>query len=153
VKLANGLHFFRDENGASLVELAVMLPLFMLLLFGSVDLGRAYFLVTEVAGAAHAGAEYGVQDPTDTTGIEAAATDDAPNVANLTVGAPTYGCECSDGTAFTANCTSAPTTCSHNVVYRVSVTVSATYRPVFPWPLLPSSYSLSSTAVMRSGTS
>jgi Flp pilus assembly protein TadG len=153
VKLANRLNLLGDECGASLVELAVTLPLFMLLLFGAVDLARAYYLAMEVAGAAHAGAEYGAQDPTDSAGIETAASDDAPNVPNLSVGTPSYGCECSDGTGFDSSCSSAPTTCSHNVVYRISVTVSATYRPLFPWPMLPSSYSMSSTAVMRSGNS
>jgi Flp pilus assembly protein TadG len=153
MKLKNRLHCLRDVDGASLVELAIVLPLFLLLLFGAVDFGRAYFLATEVAGAAHAGAEYGAQNPTDTAGIETAATDDAPNVPNLSVGTPSYGCECSDGTLYSASCNPAPTTCSANVVYRVSVTVSATYTPLFPWPKLPSSMSFSSTAVMRSGNS
>ncbi len=144
------LHFFREECGASLVELAVMLPLFLLLLFGAVDFGRAYYLAEEVAGAARAGAEYGAENPTDTTGITKAATDDAPDVAGLSVATPTYGCECSNGTSFTASCTSTPT-CANNVVYRVTVTVSATYTPLFPWPKIPSTISLSSTAVMRSG--
>lgn len=152
MKRGNRFSFFHDESGASLVEMAVILPLFLLLLFGSVDFGRAYYLAVEVAGAAHAAANYGALNPTDTTGIKNAATADAPDVASLVVGTPTYGCECSDGTAFSSNCTAAPT-CTYNVVYRVSVTVSATYSTIFPWPKIPSSMTLSSTAVMRSGNS
>jgi len=144
--------FLQDQRGASLVELAAVLPMFLLLLFGAVDFGRAYFLAQEVAGAAHAGAEYAAQNPTDTTGITKAAQTDAPDVSNLSVGTPTYGCECSDGTAYAASCSSTPT-CTYNVVYRVSVTVSATYSPLFPWPKIPSSLSLSSTAVMRAAKS
>jgi len=153
MKRTKRLHLLHDERGASLVEMAAILPLFLLLLFGAVDFGRAYYMAVEVAGAAHAAAEYGAENPTDTAGMKTVAQDDAPNVPNLSVGTPTYGCECSDGTAFNANCASAPTTCTHNVVYRVSVTVSATYSPLFPWPKIPSSLTLSSTAVMRSGNS
>lgn len=146
-------HFLQDEHGASLVELSLVLPFFLLLLFGALDFGRAYFLAVEVAGAARAAAEYGAQNPTDTAGMTKVATVDAPDVPNLSVGTPTYGCECSDGTSYSANCAAAPTTCAYNVVYRVRLTVSTTYSPLFPWPNIPSSIPLSSTAVMRSGNS
>lgn len=147
------LHLLRSrEEGSSLVELALVAPFLLLLLLGVVDFGRAYYLATEVAGAAHAAAEYAVQSPTDTAGIMAAATDDAPDVPNLTVGTPTYGCECSDGTSYSANCSTTPT-CTNNYVNRVKVTVSATYSPWFPWPGIPSSVNLSNSATMRSGGS
>lgn len=141
------------EQGASLVELALVLPLLMLLLIGAVDFGRAFYLAMEISGAAQAGAEYGTQNPTDTTGIAAAAQVDAPDVPFLAVTTPTYGCECSDGTGFSSNCTNTPSCPSSNVVYRVTVRVSATYTPWFPWPKVPSSISLSSSATMRSATS
>jgi Flp pilus assembly protein TadG len=143
----------RDEDGASLVELAFLLPLFLLLMFGALDFGRAFYLEQEIAGAAHAAAIYGSQNPTDTTGMQNTAQDDAPNVPNLTVGTPTYGCECSDGTSYSASCSTTPTSCSANVVYRVNVTVTATYTPLFPWPKIPSSMAFSSSASMRSGGS
>lgn len=142
----------RAETGSSLVELALTLPIFLLLLMAAVDFGRVYYLAMEVAGAAHAGAEYGVQSPTDITGIKAAATADAPDVPNLSVTTPTYGCECADGTGYSASCSNSPT-CSANVVYRVTVSVSATYKPIFPWPYIPSSMVLSNSATMRSGGS
>lgn len=140
------------EDGGSLVELSLTLPLFFLLLFGAVDFGRAYYLAMEVAGAAHAGAEYGAQNPTDTTGMQAAATADAPDVPGLTVTTPSYGCECSDGTLFSASCTTTPS-CTTNVVYRVTVPVSVKYKPLIPWPMIPSSMTISNSATMRSGGS
>jgi Flp pilus assembly protein TadG len=157
MKLETRLRFIRDERGASLVEMAALLPLFLLLLFGAIDFGRAYYLTTEVAGAAHAAVAYGAQNPTDTTGMKNAANDDAPNVtltfANST---PTYGTECPDGTSYTANTTTMPSSCTAGAntgVYRVNVTVTATYSPLFPWPKVPSSMTFSSTAAMRSGGS
>ncbi|MGA8043023.1 MAG: pilus assembly protein, partial [Terracidiphilus sp.] len=83
---------------------------------------------------------------------QAAAQADAPDVPGLTVATPTYGCECSDGTAFSASCTTTPT-CAYNVVYRVTVSVSASYKPMIPWPGIPSSMTLTNSATMRSGGS
>ncbi len=126
----------RDEQGASLIELALLLPLFMLLILGAVDMGRAFYLSMEVAGAAHAAAIWAEQNPTDTTGIENAAQDDAPNVT-LSFPTLTYGCECATdtaGTTYNANCT-VPPTCSgqNNVVHRVKITVTGSYTPLLPW--------------------
>src|SRR5580698_5679701 len=119
MKLKKQLHFLNDERGTSLVELAAVLPLFLLLLFGSLDFGRAYYLNIEIASAAHAAAVYGSQNPTDTAGMKTAAQDGAPNVPNLTVNTPTYGCQCSDGTNYSASCATTPTCSGTTQVYLV----------------------------------
>lgn len=151
MKKTNRFDLLRGEHGASLVEMAVLLPLFALILFVAVDAGRACYLVIEVAGAARAAATYGTRSPTDTAGMKTAAQDDAPDVTNLTVATPTYGCECSDGTSYDANCVAPTPTCTSTTeVRRVNVTVTATYTPLFPWPGIPSSMSFSSSASMRS---
>jgi Flp pilus assembly protein TadG len=153
MKIRNRFDLLRGEHGASLVELAVMLPLFILVLAGAVDFGRAYYLAIEISGAAQAAAAYGSQNPTDTAGMKTAAQDDAPNVPNLSVTTPTYGCECADGTNYSASCTAAPSCPSNNEVYRVNVTVTGTFTPIIPWPVVHSSMLLSSSASMRSGGS
>jgi Flp pilus assembly protein TadG len=140
------------DHGSSLVEMALVAPFLMLLLLGVVDFGRAFYLAMEIAGAAQAGAVYGAQNPRDSAGIIAAALDDAPDVPNLTVATPSFGCECSDGTAYSAACSSAPT-CANNLVYRVKVTVSASYSPWIPWPGIPTIILLSNSAIMRTGNS
>jgi Flp pilus assembly protein TadG len=144
-------HLLRDERGGSLIELAFVLPLFPLLLFGAIDFGRAFYLSVEITGAAQAAATYGARNPTDTTGMQNAAIADAPNVPNLSVGTPTYGTECFDGTSYTANTKTMPGCSDH--VYRVNVTVTGTYSPLIPWPGVPSAMSLSSSASMRSAGS
>lgn len=144
--------FLRAERGASLVELAVVLPLLLLLLMGAVDFGRAFYLSMEVSGAAESGAEYGSLNPTDFTGMVGAAQAGAPNVANLAVATPGYGCECADGTAFSSNCSTVPSCPTNNLVYRVTVKTSANYTPLFPWPKIPSSMLLSDSVTMRAGS-
>ena len=138
----------RGEQGSSVMEMALVTPTLVLFLVAAFDFGRAYYLANEVEGAAHAGAEYGTQNPKDATGIAAAVTNDAPDVANLSAPTVSYGCECSDGSSSSTNCSSTPS-CTDNVVYWVKVTASANYKPVFPWPGIPSTVPLSSTAVMR----
>ena|SRR5579863_1431874 len=151
MKLRNRFHLLRDERGASLVELAFVLPLFPLLLFGAIDFGRAFYVSIELAGAAQAAAAYGAQSPTDTTGMQNAAQDDAPNVPNLSVGTPTVGYECSDGTSYST--TVKPACTSNTQVQRINVKVTGTYSPLIPWPGVPSTMTLTSSAAMRSAGS
>jgi Flp pilus assembly protein TadG len=147
----------KANHGAAMVELALLLPVLMLILVGAIDYGRAYFVYLEVVNAAHAGAEYGSLNPTDTTGISDAATASAPNVSNLTVPTAVYGCECSDGTSYSASCSTVPTCTasagpparSTNVVYRVKVTTQAVYTPLMPWTGIPSTFTFSNTATIR----
>lgn len=153
--IRNRFDLLRSDAGASLVEMAILLPLFMLLMAIAVDLGRAYYLVLELQGAANAAAVYGIQNPTDSAGMSTAAQDNAPNVPGLTVGTHSYGCECSDGTSYVVNstCGSTPACTGLTQVYRVNVTVTATYKPLFPWPAIASTMSFSSSASMRSAGS
>jgi Flp pilus assembly protein TadG len=154
MKMRNLFDLARSEDAQSLVELALLTPLFLLLLFGVVDFGQAFYVANEIAGAAHAGAIYGSQNPNDTSGIETAVRDGAPDVTNLSVGTPTYGCECANGTGYSVNCSITPTCLGGlNVVYRVNLTVTDTYTPIVPFPGIPSSISLSSSASMRSAGS
>lgn len=45
----------RGERGQGLVELAVLLPILLVVVMGAVDLGRAYFAYLTIANAAHEG--------------------------------------------------------------------------------------------------
>jgi Flp pilus assembly protein TadG len=135
----------KADHGAALVELALLVPFLLLLFIGAIDFGRAYYVGLQVANAAHAGAEYGSQYPSDTPGITSAAQNAVPNLPTLTVQAPTYGCECSDGSSYTASCTISPTCTATgnrgtNVVNVVTVTTSAVYRMIVPWPAIPAPY-------------
>ncbi|SFS18283.1 Flp pilus assembly protein TadG [Granulicella pectinivorans] len=138
---------YAKQQGSTVLEIALVLPVLLLLLVGAVDFGRAYYLALEVSSAAQAGAGYGAQNATDTAGMVSAAKRDA---ADITVLAPvaTYGCECSDGTSQVAGCGSAPS-CAYNVVNYVQVNTSAVYTPILPYPGIGSSFTLRAVARMR----
>jgi Flp pilus assembly protein TadG len=139
----------KDAEGASFVELALVLPLFLLMLVPVVDLGRGFYAAIEVASAAHAGAMYGVENPSDTDGMIKAAKAGASNLSDITATA-VYGCECSDGTSAVAACTSTPN-CTYNYVTYVDVAVTSPYRTVFGYPGIPSSINITREFRLRAG--
>lgn len=53
----------RRARGQSLVELAIILPVLLLLIAGAIDLGRAYFTSISLENAVKEGAMYGARDP------------------------------------------------------------------------------------------
>lgn len=143
------LSILRSQSGSSLVELAFALPILLLILMGVVDFGRAYYFANEVEGAAHAGAVYGSQFPTNTTNMVSAAKANAPDVSGIGATA-SYGCECQDGTNASASCTATPS-CTKNIVYYVTVTATASFHPLLPWPGIPNPITISHSVTMRSG--
>ncbi|HEX7976774.1 MAG TPA: TadE/TadG family type IV pilus assembly protein [Anaerolineales bacterium] len=77
----------RRERGQELVEYALLLPIFLLLLMVLLDMGRAIYYYSTVQNAARAGARYGIVHTNDTAGVAAAARQIAVGLdpANFTV--------------------------------------------------------------------
>ena len=136
-------------EGASFVELAIALPLFLLMLVPAVDLARGFYAAIEVASAAHAGAMYGLANPNDTSGMVLAAKAGASNLSNVTATA-TYGCECSDGTSSVASCATIPS-CTYNYVTYVDVVVTFPYKTAFGYPGVPTPLNITRETRLRPG--
>lgn len=68
-----GKGFRRREEGQELVELGLVLPVLLLLLFAILEFGLVIFSYNAVSEVAREGARYGVAHPTDLVGIEATA--------------------------------------------------------------------------------
>ena len=67
------------ERGQALAEVAIILPLFMILLLIAVDFGRLFATQIAIINAAREGAYYAVQHPSDNgTGTTTAALREAP---------------------------------------------------------------------------
>lgn len=56
----NGYGRRRSERGQGLVEIALVLPLFLLALFGLIDIGRAVFAYSTLTNSVDAGARAGI---------------------------------------------------------------------------------------------
>ena len=59
----------RDERGQALTEFAAIAVMFFMLVFGILEMGRAFYYYSTVVNAAQDGARYGTVNPTDTNGI------------------------------------------------------------------------------------
>jgi Flp pilus assembly protein TadG len=145
----------RSEGGQSLVELALITPMFLLLLVGIIEIGRFSYYSILVANAARAGAQYGalsLATAADGAGIKTAAENDGQNVTGLSVDNPTQLCGCSAAiVSGSAPGTACPATCTppdHGLVY-VQVTATGTFSSLFNYPGLPTTFTVSSTEKMR----
>jgi hypothetical protein len=136
-----------NEEGNSVLETALVLPVLVLMLAVAVDLGRAFSAAIATTSAAQAGAMYGEQHPTDVAGMLAAARLDAGS--SLTI-VPTaqYGCECSDGSSAKSGCSSEPS-CPFNSVYYVQLNTTTLYTPIVPYPGIASGFQLYGKARIR----
>ncbi|HEX7103090.1 MAG TPA: TadE/TadG family type IV pilus assembly protein [Nitrolancea sp.] len=77
-------------KGQSMVELALALPTLLLLMLGTIDVGRVFIGYIEMRNAVFEGARYGSRVPTDTTGIKQAVFDHGVP-SGTHVADPTFG--------------------------------------------------------------
>ena len=140
-----------SERGSSVLELALVAPLFLLLMAGAIGFGQAWRVSSAVSSAAEAGALYGLANPMDTTGMARAAAADAgyDTGRSKLQTAATWGCECTDGSSAMPSCKRKPS-CASGLVSYVDVTISTVYAPPLVVPGLPSSYTLHGHSRLRS---
>jgi Flp pilus assembly protein TadG len=138
-----------NESGHAFVELALMLPLFSIIIIGAAEFARLTYALNEVSNAAHAGVQFGAQNHINahnTNGMQQAATNDGQNVKALKATASNF-CACSNGTTIT--CANAATACSARIIQYVQVNTSVSMDPLFHLPGLPTTYTLHGQAIMR----
>jgi Flp pilus assembly protein TadG len=127
------------------LELALLLPLLLLLLVGVIEIGRYAYFDILVSNAARAGAQYGAQSliqAADVAGIQTAAQNDGLNSMTITTA---QQCGCVAGGL--GGCPSGAV-CPQPLVY-VQVTATNRFNSLFNYPGLPASLTLSSTVTMR----
>ena len=130
-----------SRRGLAAVEFAVVLPLLITILLGATDLGRFSHSAIAVANSARSGAAYASMNPWNsstqtawTAGITQAVTDELSQSAHF------------DNSELTINVTNIV---EGSGLRRVSVQVTYPFRTMISWPLLPSSFDLRQTVVMR----
>jgi len=73
----------KRQNGQSLLEFALLLPILLIILAGVLDLGRVFFSYVAVTDAAAEGAAYAAIYPTDTAGIVSRAQDASSGLVEI----------------------------------------------------------------------
>jgi Flp pilus assembly protein TadG len=149
---------WRGNTGSALVELAVVLPLLVLIIIGTVDFARVFYTAIELTNAARAGTQYAASlttRPNDVTGINNVVQGASSNIAPITVtlGTPLPPlCWCTTDTASSfssaASCASACPAGQH-LVQTVTVTVSKTFTFIARLPGFPATMDIQRAATTR----
>jgi Flp pilus assembly protein TadG len=128
-------HYFfppgpRDSRrGQALIELAIVLPLLIILVMGAVDLSRAFYAFQAVESAATSGCQYACQSQAHAANTAAVTTNALAQTTNIASLSPTVS-----------------VSVNSNVV---DVTVSAIFTTVMTWPGVPKQVPLNRTVEMR----
>ena len=139
------VRWVKDDVGQSIVEIALALPIMVYLLIGGADMARAFAIQLAVQNGARAGAEASALDYTPTS---AEAILHAQQEMNRTPGMDANQATITwtrlklDGSACPAQ------TDYLNPCY-YTVRVQYTYNTIIPWPLIPNSFKLDRTTIVR----
>jgi hypothetical protein len=141
------------ESGQGLIELALTLPLLVLILLGAAEFARFAWAAIETSNAARAGVQYGAQNQifaSDNAGMQTAALNDGVNLSGLTA-TPSHSCACSSAPSTIIACSTAASNCASPalVLEYVQVTTSATIKPLFHWAGLPTTFTATGSAIME----
>jgi Flp pilus assembly protein TadG len=132
---------YHDRQGQALVEFALALIVFLVLLMGIFDLGRGIYMYNGVSQAAREIARVTSVHPGVTLGSSAETAEVVATQKSLVpnLGNPTFACVDIDNSAVAGTCRGG---------MRVKVTVVAPYRPVTPILGLVGTWNMSSTSAV-----
>ena len=136
------------QCGQAMLELALVLPVLLLLTIGLIEFGRVAYYSIEVSDAARAGAQYGAQslaNAEDQGSITQAALNNAQDIAGLAVNLLPRNCTCPGSGSVAGGCPAAG--CSYPLVY-VTVTTSYTLNTLFQYPGIPTTFNLTGSSTM-----
>ena len=137
------------EQGVAAIEAALIVPILVVALVCTTDLGMGIYRKMQVQNAAQAGAEYAVTHGFTPSAISSAATAATSFSAIQAVPAPARFCGCPSETGVTgAACDS---NCSGGVAPGTYVTVStqATYNTILPYPAMPRNFVFTAQSTVR----
>jgi Flp pilus assembly protein TadG len=142
--------WIRDARASAILELSLLVPIFAALLVGAAQFGLLCYSAIELSEAARAGVAYGSQSSTtasDTSGMQTAATNAAPNISGMSATASQFWV-CSN--AMTTHYSASPTcTTGNHMIHYVQVNTSMAATTPFQLAGHPASYTLTGTAIMR----
>jgi Flp pilus assembly protein TadG len=140
--------FAHSEAGASLVEFAILAPVFIFMFVGIVEIGRYTYYAILLSNAARAGVQYGAQNTAtlqDVSGMASAAAADAMSIPQMSA-SPSYYCE-NTSTNTVVSCPAAGPTPPD--FYYVKVVTTGTFTSLLHYPGIPNNVPISGSAVMR----
>ena len=131
----------KSRRGSATVELAVVTPVLLLLIFGACDYGRSMGTSLQVTNAARIGAEYGA-----THRFSASTKTDWENQIRIAVAS-----ELASITNYDPQCSflTIQTVLEDDEIHRVTVNLEYRFQTVISWPALPNTILIKQTITMR----
>jgi len=139
------VRWLKEDLGQSVVEIALALPIMVYLLVGGADMARAFAVQLAVQNGARAGAEASSLDYTPT---QAEAILHAQQEMNRTPGMDANAATIT-WTRLKANGSACPATTDYLNPCYYTVRVRYTYTTIIPWPLIPNTFYLDRSTMMR----
>jgi Flp pilus assembly protein TadG len=139
----------RDDRGVAAVELALTSPVLIVMMVAVVDLGLATYASMQVYSAAYAGGHYAILHGYDATKITNAALSATSYPGLSATPAPTKSCGCPSTDGITSAACGTTCVSGDPVGTYVTVSVQATHNTLFPYPMIPSSYTFATKSTVR----
>jgi Flp pilus assembly protein TadG len=145
--------FRKDDRGVAMIEYGLLAPVMTVLLVGIVDFGNFIHEKMELDDLARDSVQYVLQggnynniqtDVIDQSNIYKSVDKDQ---LSLTVTPPSQQCECSGGSSVV--CTGGTCPSGDYVRGFVSVTITASYKPIITWPGIAANKSMTGFARMQ----
>lgn len=138
-----------DASGVAAIEFGIMVPILVLMVVATADIGMGFYRKMQVEDAAQAGAAWAMKNGFDVNKISNAVSSATRAPAISVSPVPLQFCGCAGGSSIsTVTCGS---TCSGGALAGTYTTVSAqmTYNTILPYGFFPSSYNLNSQSTVR----
>ncbi len=137
----------QPRSGLAALELALLLPLILLIVIGCIDFGRFAHSYIGVTNSARAGAGYAHMHP-PTVGTMSLWQANIRQIAldELTQTLPASGLTAND---VTVNSTRVFDQQNNTTFWRAEVTVSMPFRTIIAWPTLPANVTMTRTVKFR----
>lgn len=146
---------FHCQRATSMIESALVAPVFVFLLIGVIEMGRYTYLAVLAQHAARAGVQYAAQNLE--TAADASVSGPATASAASQDGQSLSQWAVTSWVSCTNNGTSAPCPANNTgsvasgLVYFVGVKVKGTFKSLLSYPGIPNNLPITATAVMRVG--
>jgi Flp pilus assembly protein TadG len=138
-----------DTSGVAAIEFGIIVPILVLMVVATADIGMGFYRKMQVEDAAQAGAAWAIKNGFDANAISNAVTSATSAPAISVSPTPVQFCGCASGSSIsTVTC---GTTCSGGALAGTYTTVSAqmAYNTILPYGFFPSTYNFSSQSTVR----
>ena len=143
----------RRESGTAAIEFGLLIPILLILLIGTVEVGRAMYQAMQVNNAVEAGMLYAAKNGFDAGGIAAAVVNATGTQGITATPTPTLFCGCpnASGVSIKMLCDPPPPPCADGnpMGQYVQINAALDHQTILPYLGLPLPTTLKAQSIVR----